>query len=226
MKESIKKIAYRLGLDVCGIASINRFGHAPQGFSPLDIWDERKSVIAIGLCLPKGLTDIEPRLIYSHFLSVSYAALDEASLNFAKVLEKEYHCHVISLPCDNPYEYWDPKNQIGKGLLSMKHSAVLCGLGSLGKSSLLLNPEYGNMLSLGAVLTDLELVSDPLLTDLCIPGCTKCIDNCPAGALQSGKVNQQLCRQNAYGQTRRGFDTVNCNACRTACPLRFGKTNW
>ena len=44
------------------------------------------------------------------------------------------------MPCDNPYEYWDEDKLEEKGLISMKHTAILCGIDSLGKNTLLLNP--------------------------------------------------------------------------------------
>lgn len=56
-----------------------------------------------------------------------------------------------------------------------------------------------------------------------IPGCHKCIDSCPAQAIKDGSATQKLCRLNTYGKTARGFDTVDCNKCRTVCPMRFGK---
>ena len=127
------------------------------------------------------------------------------------------------MPCDNPYEYWDEDKLEGKGLISMKHTAILCGIGALGKNTLLLNPKYGNELTIGAILTDLDLKSDDLCENTCMKECHKCIENCPVGAIQDGKVVQKLCRNNAYGKTKRGFDTVECNKCRKVCPMRYGK---
>ena len=37
------------------------------------------------------------------------------------------------MPCDNPYEYWGDDKLEGKGLISMKHTIILCGIGSLVK---------------------------------------------------------------------------------------------
>lgn len=48
------------------------------------------------------------------------------------------------------------------GPISLKHFAVMSGIGTLGKNSILLNPVYGNLLTLGAILFDLELQSDIL----------------------------------------------------------------
>ncbi|HPO78002.1 MAG TPA: epoxyqueuosine reductase [Thermoclostridium caenicola] len=227
MKQLIKKIkelAYQLGADVCGIGSINRFENAPAGFSPLDLFDQCQSVIALGLALPKGLYEVPPRLLYGHFNRKICSILDAIELKLARELEERFNCLAVPVPCDAPNEYWDAENMTAKGLISMRHTAVLCGLGSIGKSSLLINPEYGNRLTIGAVLTDLELESDDLQPDLCIAECSRCLDSCPVQAIADKRVNQKLCRLNTYGKTARGFDTVNCNKCRTVCPVRFGKT--
>lgn len=157
MNNTIKELVLSCGADVCGIANIDRFDNAPDGFSPRDIWNG---------CKEDTLT--------------------------------------------------------ARGLISIKHTAVLCGLGTIGKSSLLLNPQFGSLLTIGVILTDLPLESDPLCPNVCIEGCTLCIDSCPVHAIEKGTVNQKSCRQNSYGKTKRGFDTVDCNLCRTVCPRRFG----
>lgn len=78
-------------------------------------------------------------------------------------------------------------------------------------------------LQYGAVLTDLVLEPDEVQPDLCIAGCRKYIESCPVHAIGDGCVEQKACRMNTYGKTARGFDTVNCNRCRTVCPMRYGK---
>ena len=225
MERNIKELAYQFGADVCGIGSIDRFENAPTGFSPLDLFDKCKSVIALGIALPKALYEVSPRLLYGHFNSKICSILDDIEVKLAKELEEQYNCFAVPVPCDMPNEYWDAENMTAKGLISMRHTAVLCGLGSIGKNSLLINPEYGNRLVIGAILTNLELESDDLQMDLCIAGCSKCADSCPVQAIKDKIVNQKLCRMNTYGKTARGFDTVNCNNCRTVCPMRFGKTH-
>ncbi len=110
----------------------------------------------------------------------------------------------------------------GRGLISMKHAAACAGLGTLGKSTLLLNGDFGNRLTFGAVLTELNLESDPLTDKLCIEGCELCIKSCPSGALDGIHAKQSKCRPNTYGKNARGFAVVNCNKCRVVCPMRFG----
>lgn len=222
MEQAIKELVRNAGADVCGIAAISRFANAPEGFSPTDLYADCQSVITFGIAIPKGLTQVDSRLLYGHFNTNLCKQVDQIALSCAKAIEEDFKASAVPVPCDCPFEYWDDENLCGKGLLSMKHAAVQCGLGSLGKSTLLINEQYGNLLIIGALLTNLTLHSDPLIDDLCQPNCSKCTDACPTHAIENGSVNQKKCRPFAFGKTTRGFDTVDCNICRTVCPLRYG----
>ncbi len=223
MNSAIKEIVLSLGADVCGIANIERFANAPRGFSPRDLFEGCKSAIVFGVALPKGLTKVQPRLMYGHFNEFCKQQTDAVAFNAAKIIENRYKCSVVPVPSDSPYECWDEELKSGRGLISMKHAAALAGLGTLGKSTLLINKRFGNLLTIGAILTDLDLPSDETCESVCMDGCTKCVDSCPVGAICDGTVNQKLCRNNTYGKNKRGFDTVDCNICRVVCPMRYGK---
>lgn len=148
--------------------------------------------------------------------------VDDIAIEAAKWIEEECHGLCIPMPCDGPHEYWEKETLTGKGLISMKHTAVNCGLGEMGKNTLLISPEYGNRLILGTILTNIKLQSDPIVEGVCIPGCRNCIEACPAQAIQGQSVNQKRCRENTYGKTSRGFGTVDCNKCRSICPKSLG----
>lgn len=225
MKGVIKEIILSRGADICGVAGIERFVEAPHGYSPQGIFSDCKSVVVFGVALPKGLTKINPRLIYGHFNSNSVEYTDAIAFNASKELEARLNCMAIPFPCDSPYEFWDERKKEGKGLLSMKHLAVAAGLGTIGKNSLFLNSRYGNLLTLGAILLDIPIESDELSQSICLDKCTKCIDSCPVHAISGEGVDQYLCRNYTYGKTNRGFDTVDCNQCRTVCPMKFGEIN-
>lgn len=47
-KNKVKEIMKSLGADLCGIASIDRFANAPEGYHPLDVFPLCKSVISFG----------------------------------------------------------------------------------------------------------------------------------------------------------------------------------
>lgn len=223
MKEEIRKKALDLGADVCGFANIDRFIDAPEGFHPCDSYRDCKSVVVIGFALPKGLFEVKPDLIYGHFNYLTTPEVDKLTMTTAKIIEDRYDGVAVPMPCDGPYDYWDSQKMEGRGLISMKHAAVNAGLGTLGKNTLLLNAKFGNRLTVGAILTNLELRSDDFAESICVEGCSLCIKNCPAQAIKEESVIQKLCRNNAYGKTARGFDTVMCNQCRTVCPLRLGE---
>lgn len=223
MKDKIKEIFINLGAEVCGIANIDSFTDAPQGFHPADIYPDAKSIIVFAKRIPRGITKVNPRIIYGHFNDMIPVELDKIAYLASIEIENKYNAIVVPIPSDGPYDYWDADNMEGRGLISMKHAAVLAGIGSLGKSTILLNNQYGNMLTIGAVLTNLDLPSDMAAESICIKGCSLCVDNCPANAIAEDSVNQKLCRTHTYGQNARGYGVVNCNKCRTICPMAFGK---
>lgn len=222
MKDRIKKAIEKLGADICGIANVDRFENAPSGFHPTDIYKNCKSVIVFAKCMPKGLAYVNPRILYTKATDINLNELDRISY-LASIEIESFGGLAVSLPSDSPYDYWDSINMEGKGLLSMRHAAVLAGMGSMGKNNLVINEKYGNMINIGALLTNLDLQSDPSTKDLCIIGCQLCIDSCPQKALNGLTVNQKLCRKFTYSNNERGFGVCNCNKCRVICPRVFGE---
>jgi epoxyqueuosine reductase QueG len=221
MEDRIKGFVLDRGADVCGIAGMERFGGAPEGFSPRHVFGDCKSVIVFAKRLPKGLVAVSPRVIYNHITDANLRELDRIALETAIQIE-DMGGLAVPLPSDGPYDYWEQERLTGKGVISMRHAAVAAGLGSLGKNTLLINKTYGNMLNIGAVLTNLELESDALSEELCIKSCRRCLDACPSGALNGVSADQSKCRPNTYGKNERGFGIVNCNKCRVVCPRAFG----
>jgi hypothetical protein len=64
--EEIKSIIINLGADKCGIANIDRFSGAPEGFRPTDIWSICKSVIVFLKKLPSEVILAENPVPYTH----------------------------------------------------------------------------------------------------------------------------------------------------------------
>ncbi len=221
MEKKVKDIFLGLGADVCGIAGIDRFDSAPYGFHPRDLYAACNSVIVFAKHMPKGLSAVSPRIIYNKATDMNLFEMDRIAYLGALAVE-ELGCAAVPLPSDTPYEYWDETQKEGRGIVSMRHAALLAGIGSMGKNTLILNERYGNRINIGAVLTDLRLESDPLAQELCLEGCRKCLDSCPTGALNGTTVNQQRCRAFTYTTNARGFSVCNCNTCRMICPVGGG----
>lgn len=77
--------------------------------------------------------------------------------------------------------------------IPLKTAAVKSGLGSQGKNSLLITPEFGPRVMLISVLTDAILETDlPSKEDLC-NDCDKCIRVCPTKAIDPYNLNITRC---------------------------------
>lgn len=220
--ERIKEFAVKVGAHSCGIANIDRFQNAPTGFSPTDVFSKCKSVVVFIKQMPKDIIFAENPVPYTHAAYKMYDEMDRIAMELCRFFQKN-SIKAVLIPADVPYLFWDEDNMHGKGIISLKHSAVLAGLGIMGKSTIFMNKELGNMVYIGAVLIDAEVEPDPLVEDFkCPPSCRRCIDACKQQAMDGVTVNQKLCRQKSFFKTSRGWDLYNCNECRRVCPYREG----
>lgn len=214
----IKEMTYTLGADVCGIASIKRFENAPKGFHPLDVYAKAKSVIVFGKEFSASLFEANTNVPYTFVKNKSIELIDNIAFQLTCDIESEGYS-AIPIPSDEPYEYWDPENRHGRGIVSLKHLAQGAGIGWIGKNTLLINKVFGNRLYLGAVLTDVELSEDELVSSLCPENCNICIKSCPQSALDGVTVNQKKCREACISVTDGGGFVYGCFKCRKACPF-------
>jgi epoxyqueuosine reductase QueG len=220
--ENIKKRALELGADKCGIASADSFVEAPKGFHPRDIFSLCKSVVVFIKQMPIDAIFAENPIPYTHTAYKMYEEMDRIAMEMCRYMQKNGAKAVI-VPSDVPYMHWDAENMYGHGILSLKHAAVLAGLGIMGKSTILINQDLGNMTYIGAALTDRDLPPDSAVKDFsCPPRCRKCIDVCPGQAMDGVTVNQKRCRERSFFKTGRGWDLYNCSECRKVCPYRLG----
>ena len=222
LSHKIKDISLSVGAEKCGIASIDRFKNTPDGFHPVDIYERCKSVIVFLIQMPPDIILAANPVPYSHTAHMIYSKLDNIALDICKAIQSTDN-NAVPIPSDVPFLYWDEANRHGKGILSLRHTGFLAGLGILGRNNLLINPDLGNMVYIGAVLTDMELESDPLIENLsCPPKCRLCLDSCPQKALDGFTVNQKLCREFSSINNVREFSLYACNECRKICILRTG----
>jgi epoxyqueuosine reductase len=220
--ELIREKIKNLGADLCGFASITRFDNAPPGFHPSDIYKKCETVIVFAKKVPRSSLFASNCVPYTHINNLITQEVDKLTLEIIKLLE-EIGIEAVPIPSDDPYEYWEPENMYGRAILSLKHAAYLAGLGVIGKSTLLINNKYGNMIQFGAVLINIKMKEDPIVNYKgCIADCWLCIDSCPTKALDGISVNQKLCRQLSTYKTEKGYILKKCNLCRKICPNAFG----
>ena len=222
--KEIKKIFYDLGADLCGIASVDRFDEAPEGFHPCDILPSCKSVIVFAKSFPVGTLKCKSNIPYTIARNILCSEMDVMAVKFCEIMEKSGN---IAVPTGTvSHTRLDEKTGRYRAAISAKHSAVAAGLGRIGKNTLFVTPEYGNMVWLSVVLIDTKLKADDVLGgNPCDENCTICIDNCPVGALGNPEMNQGACFGHAYAAVEGQELVIGCHKCRSLCPNCFGTRN-
>lgn len=217
----VKQLASEAGADLCGIAHVGRFSGAPEGFHPSDIFKSARSVIVIARRIPAGVFEAQSRIPYTFADDVALREIFRITFDLTLKLE-DLGATAVPVPSE-PYEYWNSEKMEGRGLLSLKHSAVLAGLGVIGRNNILTNNRFGNLIKLGLILTDAVLESDPVAEySFCRDSCNLCIKNCPVSAITEEGVDQKKCRTNSEGVTVKGAPVYTCWKCRTVCPFMKG----
>jgi epoxyqueuosine reductase len=212
-----KAFARSLGADLVGIAPVERFEDAPSGHRPADIYKDARSVMVCAMRLPRSALE-GPATSYQCSMDAVHRRLDELAVQLAVFLEQS-GCIAVPVPSDDPYRHWEADRSRGMGDLSHRHAGQAAGLGRLGRNSMLVTPQYGNMVHLVSIVTDAVLDPDPLLQwEPCPPGCARCIKACPAGAIMEGpSVDQSKCRPVVMQKLPKGQIIESCWACRKAC---------
>ncbi len=219
---TVKRMAAQQGADLCGIAPVARFTGAPEGFHPSDIYPGCRSVIVVACRFALSTLEAATNVPYTLVRNQLVGRLDAITCGLASELEAE-GIAAVPIPSAEPYEHWDAARRHGRGILSLKHAAVLAGLGIMGKNTLLVNDRCGNMLWLGAVLASVDLEPDPPAAyQVCPPRCRLCLDACPQHALDGTTIDQRRCRERSVSVTDGGGWVLSCNACRKVCPMHAG----
>ncbi len=105
-----------------------------------------------------------------------------------------------------------------RGILSFKHAAVYAGLGQLGRSSLLVTPQFGPRLRLACLLTTAAIAPSPRLAENPCTACGTCIERCPAGALAEPAPGQPYAIDRFACAAYRGGAGA-CATCMACCPV-------
>lgn len=111
----------------------------------------------------------------------------------------------------------------------LKDAAVLAGLGVIGKSNLLITPEFGPRVRLKALALEIELPPTERQAnfDPCSSCAAPCWAACPQAAFASGRYDRARCRiQMRIDEATPlkpadadGYSISYCRQCETACPI-------
>ena len=181
MIEEIRNRARDLGVDILGVADLT-VAHDFVLMQGGEHIAEFPRAISIGMRLLDPVVDElyrheEPSVLYSYkglYNSVN-SSLDQATLLIAKRIQ-EAGFKAYPIPASQTI---NPRKL--EGAISHKFAANLAGLGWIGRSCLLITPQYGPRLRLATVLTDAPLDTGVPSTGGC-GDCRECVDICPPKA--------------------------------------------
>ncbi|MDR0490527.1 MAG: 4Fe-4S binding protein [Oscillospiraceae bacterium] len=186
-KEQIKDFARSLGMNLCGVAGVDRFKNSPEGRHPRDVLPGCKSVIVVGVRLLDGVVQSNFRSfedgrtdLKGIFGTYGYSIIPNFELAYACYAIARYiedNSSAVATPCST--------GPMTNGMqLSIRHAAVAAGLGQFGYMSIVLTPEFGPRNRFGVILTTLDLDPDPMYDgpELC-NRCGICAKVCPTGAI-------------------------------------------
>lgn len=206
--QDIKAAAKRMGADIVGIGSIDRWSTAPIQMDPKQIMPNAKSVIALGFRVLRGsLRGIEEGTYFSNYSAMGYGGITYlympmTVINLSKMIEDAGY-EAVPMGHQSDWRAIDNKGYLrenysrpiapGKAapdiMVSLRIAGFLCGLGEIGYSKMLLTPEFGPRVRVGIIITELELEPDPIIE----PGtlcnrCKACVRACPGGCIPEDRT--------------------------------------
>ncbi len=206
--QDIKAAAKRMGADICGIGSIDRWSTAPIQMDPKQIMPKAKSVICLGFRVLRGsLRGIEEGTLFSNYSAMGYGGITYlympmTVINLSKMIEDAgYEAVPMGHQSDwraidnHGYlkEDWSRPVAPGKAapdvMINLRIAGFLCGVGEIGYSKMLLTPEFGPRVRVGVIITELDLEPDPIIE----PGtlcnrCMACVRECPGNCIPADRT--------------------------------------
>jgi epoxyqueuosine reductase len=114
---------------------------------------------------------------YHHLLEATAVQTEAATSTISDLLQSSgiRHCRI-------PQGGQDPETLLAK--FPHKLAAVRAGLGWIGKTSLLITPQYGPRVTLATLLIDSDLPGGEPITESKCGKCMICVEACPYGCIK------------------------------------------
>jgi len=196
LDDELKKEIERLGADLFGVADL-RYLRGYQTY-PEGLLDKYTRGISIALKLPDDVFELFPnREFYGRVYDVSTRMLDDIAFKLSAFIERRGY-RALPIPASKSLKktHW-------RSFISHKAIARAAGVGWIGKSSLLITPEYGPRVRLVSILTDMPLSTGVPMKSRC-GRCRACVESCPSGAIKDSNFED-------YPESRDAvFDVDKC----------------
>ena len=211
LEEAIRAESARLGFCACGFTSagaadaagieiarwIEAGHHGTMGWmesrahhrvSPLALWPEAKSAIALGMSYAPAT---DPLALAEHPELARISAYAQGG-DYHKTVKKALKALARFIVAEVPSEL---KVFVDTAPVMEKPLAQAAGIGWQGKHTNLVSREHGSWLFLGVILTSLELAPDaPADHGQHCGSCSRCLDACPTQAfLGPHRIDARRC---------------------------------
>ena len=239
---AIKKKAYTLGFDLCGIA---RYRRLSEYEGPFTQWCRAGMNDSMNYLSGSIARRIDPALFFPGVRSIvvtgmSYFTADiqtgmDVPIISRYALGTDYH-HVITGKLESLLSFVrtivpgvQGKTSCDSSPVLEKPWAVEAGLGWQGKNSLVINETKGSFFFIGILMLDIDLEYDePVREDRC-GSCEECINRCPTGAINTNRtIDARKCIANLTIENRNPIDhgvaplferrVYGCDICQEVCP--------
>ncbi|MFW9822839.1 MAG: hypothetical protein ACFFE4_07890 [Candidatus Thorarchaeota archaeon] len=207
LTEHLIQFSYKIGIDIIGFAHPNGYKRFKKENRPETYLEDVQTVIVIGIHLYDIILDAWSQ---DQTTGKSFHYLDS-------ILESRAY-QIKDFLLQNKYKSKILPYQPG---LFLKDSAVLAGLGPIGKNNLFISKNFGSQVRLRAIVTEAPLITEnPVEDNENCKTCDICITNCPAKALTSEGYNKQACLSYNLANLRMlsKYTSIWCNECIETCP--------
>ncbi len=191
-KAEIRAFALERGLDLFGVANIERFQNAPPRMHPASIFPEARSVIVVGRRIVRGgWRGIEEGTYWPNYTYFDYSGLLNTFFLQLPLYEtacfiEDFGFEAVPLLAGVAWAKPAPDNKplrpggvAADVFLAIRIAGVAAGIGEIGWSKIFLTKKFGPRQRLAAIITDLDLEPDPLpepnsickLDMHCVSGC-------------------------------------------------------
>ncbi|MGM9795428.1 MAG: tRNA epoxyqueuosine(34) reductase QueG [Candidatus Aphodosoma sp.] len=244
MEQYIKSLALNYGFSACGIAQLTDIRPAAEKFS---YWLDAGFNANMKYMKENMELRINPALLLEGAKSAIVVLLNYFPRQ--DIIQKKYRIASYAFGMDYHYVVRSKLQSMAQNItekfgisdksfapfadsapLFDRYWAWKAGLGWIGKSGMLVNPDIGSFTFIGVMLTTLSLKPDTPIADRC-GNCNACVKACPTGAISAdmpGVLNANKCLSYLTIECRDELpneivplaDNIlfGCEKCLSACP--------